>query len=49
MLRNGLTIASSGKGGVGKTSFMALVLKSFLSDGRGAHSKNPYGHRVQFS
>jgi CO dehydrogenase maturation factor len=33
MLRNGMTIASSGKGGVGKTSFMALVLKSFLADG----------------
>jgi CO dehydrogenase maturation factor len=32
-LRNGMTIASSGKGGVGKTSFMALVLKSFLTDG----------------
>ncbi|WXG43349.1 MAG: AAA family ATPase [Promethearchaeati archaeon SRVP18_Atabeyarchaeia-1] len=32
-MKNGLTIASSGKGGVGKTSFMALVLKSFLSDG----------------
>jgi CO dehydrogenase maturation factor len=30
---DGITIASSGKGGVGKTSFMALVLKSFLSDG----------------
>jgi CO dehydrogenase maturation factor len=33
LLKNGLTIASSGKGGVGKTSFMALALKSFLSDG----------------
>jgi CO dehydrogenase maturation factor len=32
-LRNGMVIASSGKGGVGKTSFMALVLKSFLTDG----------------
>lgn len=32
-MRTGLTIASSGKGGVGKTSFMALVLKSFLTDG----------------
>jgi CO dehydrogenase maturation factor len=32
-LKDGITIASSGKGGVGKTSFMALVLKSFLSNG----------------
>ena len=32
-MRNGMIIASSGKGGVGKTSFMALVLKSFLTDG----------------
>jgi CO dehydrogenase maturation factor len=32
-LKEGITIASSGKGGVGKTSFMALVLKSFLDDG----------------
>jgi len=32
-LKDGITIASSGKGGVGKTSFMALVLKSFLRDG----------------
>jgi CO dehydrogenase maturation factor len=32
-LKGGITIASSGKGGVGKTSFIALVLKSFLSDG----------------
>jgi len=32
-VKDRIAIASSGKGGVGKTSFIALVLKSFLHDG----------------